>query len=215
VAWHLFLAANFARVGNTDNIRTIMERSLVRKEVLPFLLMFVVLIAATATLDALLHLFGLVWVGRWLGIPGALLILLSFIYSLRKRKKIHFGKPKALLTLHKALTWLGALMILVHAGIHVYAVLPWLALTAMMVNIISGMTGQYLLNRSRRYMAKKKAHYEKKGLSGDEVEEALWKDAIAFDLMKKWRAVHTPITVVFAALGVAHVLSIFMYWNWS
>jgi len=81
---------------------------------------------------------------------------LSFLYSLPKRKKIHFGKPKTLLTLHEVLAWLGSLMILVHAGIHVYAVLPWLALVAMMVNIISGMTGQYLLARSRRYIAEKK-----------------------------------------------------------
>jgi hypothetical protein len=192
-----------------------MKRSLVSKEVLPFLLMFVVLIAATAILDALLHLFGLVWVGRWLGIPGTLLILLSFLYSLRKRKKIRFGKPKALLTLHECLAWLGALMILVHAGIHVYAVLPWLALIAMIVNVISGMTGQYLLGRSRRYMAKKKAHYANEGLSDNEVEKALFWDAITFDLMKRWRAVHIPITVVFVVLSAAHVFSIFLYWNWN
>ncbi len=123
-----------------------MERSLISKKVMPFLLSFIALIAATAMIDALLHLSGFTWIGRWLGIPGLLLILLSFLYSMRKRKKIGFGKPKTLLKLHEILTWLGALMILVHAGIHVYNILPWLALVAMMVNIISGMTGQYLLD---------------------------------------------------------------------
>lgn len=52
---------------------------------------------------------------------------------MRKRKLIAIGKPKALLTLHETFTWLGALMILVHAGVHVYAILPWLELAAMMI----------------------------------------------------------------------------------
>lgn len=43
-----------------------MERSLIRKEVIPFLKMFGALILATAITDALLHMFDLVWVGRWL-----------------------------------------------------------------------------------------------------------------------------------------------------
>jgi hypothetical protein len=191
------------------------KRSLVSKEVLPFLVMFVALGVSTAILDALLHLFDLVWVGRYLGIPGTLLILLSFLYSMRKRKKISFGKPKTLLTLHQTFTWLGALMVLVHAGIHVYAILPWLALIAMMVNIISGMTGQFLLDRSRQYVAEKKAAYAERGLSEVAAEKELFWDAVTFDLMKKWRAVHFPITLVFSVLGLAHILSIFLFWEWK
>ena len=192
-----------------------MERSLISKKVLPFLLMFVALIATTIVLDALLHLLDLTWIGRWLGIPGTLLILLSFFYSMRKRKKISFGKPKTLLRLHETLTWLGALMILVHAGVHVYAILPWLALIAMMVNIISGMTGQYLLDRSRRYITEKKAGYTERGLTAEAAEKALFWDAVTFDLMKKWRAVHFPITLIFAVLGTTHIFSILLYWQWK
>ena len=118
-----------------------MERSLIRNEVLPFLLMFGSLILATIVTDALLHQFELAWIGRWLGIPGVILILLSFFYSLRKRKIISFGNPRTLLILHETLAWVGALMILVHAGIHIYTILPWLALIAMLINVISGMTG--------------------------------------------------------------------------
>lgn len=192
-----------------------MERSLIRKEVLPFLAMFGSLILATIIIDALLHQFELVWIGRWLGIPGVILILLSFFYSMRKRKVISFGKPKVLLTLHETLTWLGALMILVHAGIHIYTILPWLALLAMLVNVISGMTGKYLLDRSRRFMAEKKEVYAQQGLSEEETEKKLFWDATAFDLMKKWRAVHLPITLAFAVLGITHILSIFLFWEWK
>ena len=192
-----------------------MERSLIRKEVIPFLAMFGSLILATIIIDALLHQFEQVWIGRWLGIPGVILILLSFFYSMRKRKVISFGKPKVLLTLHETLTWLGALMILVHAGIHIYTILPWLALIAMLVNVISGMTGKYLLNRSRRFLAEKKEFYSQQGLSGEAIEKKLFWDATTFDLMKRWRAVHLPITLAFAVLGISHILSIFMFWEWK
>ena len=192
-----------------------MDRSLVRKEVIPFAMMFGGLILATVITDTLLHQFDLVWVGRWLGIPGTILILLSFFYSMRKRKMISYGKPKTLLILHETLTWLGALMILVHAGIHIYTILPWLALIAMMVNVISGMTGKYLLNRSRRFLAAKKDVYLQQGLPEAAVEKKLFWDATTFDLMKKWRVVHLPITLAFAVLGITHILSIFLFWEWK
>ncbi len=192
-----------------------MERSLIRKEVLPFLAMFGSLIATTIIADALLHQFDLVWIGRYLGIPGTILILLSFFYSLRKRKLISKGRPKTLLALHETLTWLGALMILVHAGIHIYAILPWLALIAMLVNVISGMTGKYLLDRSRRHLAEKKTLYTQRGLSEEAIERQLFWDATTFDLMKKWRAVHLPITLAFAVLGLTHIFSIFLFWQWQ
>lgn len=192
-----------------------MERSLISKEVVPFLLMFGTLILATIVSDALLHYFDLVWIGRYLGIPGTLLILLSLFYSMRKRKLVTFGKPKTLLMLHETLAWLGALMILVHAGIHVYAIVPWLALVAMLVNVLSGMTGKFLLDRSRRFVAEKKAAYANQGLPEDEVEKRLFWDATTFDLMKKWRAVHLPITLAFAVLGFTHIFSIFLFWQWK
>lgn len=192
-----------------------MEHSLVSKKVLPFIGLLVALFGATLIFDALLHQFDLVWIGRYLGIPGTLLILASFFYSMRKRKVVSVGKPKTLLRMHEIFTWLGALMILVHAGIHVYAILPWLALIAMLVNIVSGMTGQYLLDRSRQYIAEKKASYVERGLNEDLVERQLFWDAVAFDLMKRWRAVHFPITLVFAVLGITHILSIFLFWQWK
>ena len=192
-----------------------MDRSLISKEVIPFLLMFGTLILATIVGDALLHYFDLVWIGRYLGIPGTVLILLSLFYSMRKRKMVSFGKPKTLLKLHETLAWLGALMILVHAGIHVYAILPWLALVAMLVNVLSGMTGKFLLDRSRRFLAEKKAAYANQGLPEDEVEKRLFWDATTFELMKKWRAVHLPITLAFAVLGLTHIFSILLFWQWK
>ena len=192
-----------------------MNSSLIRKEVMPFMTMFGLLIVTTVIVDVVLHQFKLVWVGRWLGIPGVILIVLSFLYSMRKRNLIQFGKPKSLLTLHEALTWTGALMILIHGGIHIYTLLPWIALFFMLINIISGMTGTYLLRRSRLFIANKKTLISDAKLSELEKNERLFWDATTFELMKKWRTIHLPITFSFVALAIAHVLSVFVFWEWK
>ncbi len=192
-----------------------MERSILRREIFPFIALFGGLIIGALAIDLLLHQLDLVWLGRWLGIPGTLLILSSFFYSLRKRKKISFGKPKQLLVMHETLTWIGALMILVHAGIHIYTILPWLALFAMLVNVISGMTGKYLLDSSRRLLAEKASHYRRQGMDDEAIEHELFWDATVVDAMKQWRVVHLPITLAFAVLGLAHIISIFLFWQWQ
>ncbi|WP_295440639.1 hypothetical protein [uncultured Thiodictyon sp.] len=191
-----------------------MNRSIISAEVLPFLGRFGALVLATLIVDVFLHLLGLAWVGRYLGIPGTLLILLSFFYSMRKRKLIAIGRPKTLLRMHEVFTWLGALMILVHAGIHVYAILPWLALIALLVTVLSGMTGEYLLERGRRHLAAKRAEQAAAGLAPVAVEQEVFWDTVTVDAMKQWRTVHFPITLAFGVLGLAHILSILVFWQW-
>jgi len=162
-----------------------MKNSLFWKEVVPFFLTFALLMVATIIMDFLLHQFKLVWIGRYLGIPGTIFILLSFIYSLRKRKMIHIGNPKFLLNLHAFLTLFGVLLILVHAGVHFNAILPWLVVIAMLVNVISGLTGKFLLNRAQRYFSSKKADLLQQGMSTKAIEKEIFWDAVTFDLMKK------------------------------
>ena len=74
-----------------------MNDSLWKKHVIPFILMLLLLAIATLAGDYVLHQFNLVWVGRYLGIPGILLILGSLYYSVRKRKWARYGNPQTLL----------------------------------------------------------------------------------------------------------------------
>lgn len=129
-----------------------LKARLFQREVLPFVASFALLAMLALALDGLLHLFDLLWVGRWLGIPGTLLIIGSTAYSLRKRKLIRSGHPARLLRWHEGLAWLGSLLVLVHAGVHFNAILGWLAVWAMLINVGSGLTGKFLLDRSRRRM---------------------------------------------------------------
>jgi hypothetical protein len=192
-----------------------MTSSLWRRHVLPFAALLALLAAATLAGDYLLHRLNMVWLGRYLGIPGTILIIGSLTYSLRKRKVISSGNPKALLNLHEVAAWLGSLLVLIHAGVHFNSVLAWLATIAMGINVVSGLVGKVLLDRSRRHVQGKRENFQLRGLSRPDVEQAVFWDAVMLDAMTQWRKVHIPIFVAFAVLAIGHIVSSLLFWTWS
>ena len=190
------------------------ENSLWHRHILPFVTLTTLLAVVTLAGDYVLHRFNLIWVGRYLGIPGTLLIIFSLVYSLRKRKLISSSTPKTWLNRHEFCAWLGSAMVLVHAGIHLNAILPWLATVAMSVNVISGLVGKLLLGRAREHMQLTRAQYEARGLTPAQIEQKVFWDAVAVDTMKQWRTVHFPITAAFTVLALAHIASTLLLWGW-
>ena len=193
---------------------TSMKGNLLGREVVPFVVSFVTLTAVALLIDAILHALNAVWIGRYLGIPGTLLIVGSFAYSLRKRKLISVGRPVDLLRLHERMAWAGSLLVLVHAGIHFNAILAWLAVWAMLLNVGSGLTGKYLLQSSRKRLEQTRQQMEQEGLSADELDERMYWDSLTFDVVKQWRVVHYPITLAFAVLATAHIVAVLVFWSW-
>ena len=185
------------------------------REVLPFLLWLVLLAVATALIDLALHRLNLVWVGRYLGIPGVLIIIGSFGYSLRKRKLINSGDPVRWLRWHERMGWLGSLLVLVHAGVHFNAILGWLAIAAMLVNVGSGLTGKFLLERAGRRLQAARARMQDEGLSATELGQKLYWDSFTFDAVRAWRVIHFPIALAFGVLALAHIIAVFLFWGWK
>lgn len=192
-----------------------MKGSLLSREVLPFYLSLGVLAGAALLIDAILHVLQAVWIGRYLGIPGVLLIIFSFGYSLRKRRMTTAGNPVTLLRLHERMAWAGSLLILVHAGIHFNAILAWLAILAMLINVGSGLTGKFLLQRARKHLEAARLQLREEGLEARQIEERLHWDSVTFDVVKQWRVIHYPITLAFAGLATAHILGVFLFWGWK
>jgi len=121
-----------------------MHKSVAFKYILPFVQWFGLMVVIAIFIDYILHRLDLLSIGYWLSYPGTILIILSFIYSLRKRKIIESGSPKKLLSMHEYLAWAGSILILVHAGIHFNAILPWLGIIcrpATMMNRLQVNTG--------------------------------------------------------------------------
>lgn len=184
-----------------------MPQSLLARQVLPAVLGYLGLITATIVVDFALHKAGLRAIGLYLGPIGTALIALSFIYSLRKRKLISTGQPRKLLQLHETLSWTGALLVLVHAGVHVNAYVPWLAAIAMLVVVASGLTGQVLLKRATETLKAKRS-------APPVGEDTSILDATTVDIMKRWRVVHMPINAVFLVLMVTHIGSVLLFRHW-
>lgn len=192
-----------------------LKAHLFRREVLPFVGSLVLLAMSALALDGVLHVLDLRWIGRWLGIPGVLLIMASTAYSLRKRKLIQRGHPARLLRWHEWLAWIGSLLVLVHAGVHFNAILGWLAVAAMLINVASGLTGKFLLDRARHRMELARERMRSRGVPEQELDDQLYWDSLTFDAVKQWRVVHFPITLAFTVLALAHIVAIFMFWGWQ
>lgn len=190
-----------------------MHRSLIARQVAPAVAGYLGLIAATILFDFALHRAGLLWIGSYLGPIGTALIALSFLYSLRKRKKIELSTPKKLLDLHQTLSWVGALLVLIHAGIHFNGLIPWLAVVAMLVVVASGFTGTILVRQSTEILKAQKVQAAEGGGS-DGGEDNLVLDAMTLDLMKKWRMAHMPINAVFLSLFAIHLGTVVLFWHW-
>lgn len=184
------------------------------KNILFFILIYFALIASAALLHFFMQSTGLKWILRYLGIAGTFLILISFVYSLRKRKIINFGKAKTLLNIHEALAWTGSLLILLHAGFEFDAVIPRMAVIAMLIVVASGITGKYLLKGARESIKNKRAELKARNLSDEEIDKELFELSLIADKMQMWRTVHIPLTVIFAALALLHIITILLFWRW-
>jgi len=184
-----------------------MKNGIILKDVIPFILWFSIMIFSAIILDFVLHFFDIVFIGRYLGFLGTFTILISFFYSLKKRKLIGFGTPKGLLDFHEYLALSGSIMILVHAGIHVHSILPWLAILILIINVASGLVGKYILHQANQTMINRKLKLKNSGLSDEEITKKIFWDTITVDSMKKWRKIHLPITYFLGLFSLIHIIS--------
>jgi hypothetical protein len=191
-----------------------MLNSVLFSRVLPLAFSYFLLVAATFSLDFILHSAGLAWTGRYLGVAGTLIVAFSFGYSARKNKIIGHGPLKHFLKLHCNAGWFGTLLILVHSGIHFNALLPWLATGLMMVVTASGHVGQYLVRRIREEVKCKKQQYGIAADRTDALEQQQFWDAVTVSAFEKWRFIHMPLVTFLVALTFLHVVSITMFMNW-
>ena len=91
-----------------------MWKSVLIQRTVPLTVSYLLLIIAAISLDYLLHVAHLAWIGRYMGFAGTAFLIFSFGYSARKNKLIRNGTMKFFLWLHCKAGWIGTLMILLH-----------------------------------------------------------------------------------------------------
>ena len=154
-------------------------------------------------------------IGRYFGIIGTVLIIASFTYSMKKRKLLTIGSPKMFLQSHEVLGWIGALMVLVHGGIHFNALIPWLAMISMLVVVASGLTGKFLLKDAKEQLKENEQRLRALGTPEPEIEQELLSHSLLIGTMQQWRKIHMPLSMIFFGLASLHIIITLLFWRWQ
>ena len=185
------------------------------KNIFPSITVYLSLIGGAILCDYILHRAGLMTIGRYFGIFGTVLIIASFIYSMKKRKLLSIGSSKMFLQSHEVLGWIGALMVLVHGGIHFNAVIPWLAMFSMLVVVASGLTGKFLLKDAKEQLKENEQRLRSLGISEPEIEQELLSHSLLVGTMQQWRKIHMPLSMIFFGLASLHIIITLLFWRWQ
>jgi hypothetical protein len=143
--------------------------------------------------------------GHVLGWIGLLLILLVLAYPFRKRHKPGQRWSKSLFQVHIVGGLAGPLLILLHAGAHLHAIIPVLAMVTMGLVVLSGIVGQALHALALHSMNEQRRLLLHQGLPEPEVETRLHVLAKQEETFRLWQVVHGPLTVTFVALAILHI----------
>lgn len=144
--------------------------------------------------------------GHVVGWVGLAVIMLVFVYSLKKRYGLKLGTPRGWLRVHVVAGVLGPLLILVHSGTHFHALVPLVTMGIMAIVVISGIVGQAIHVLALRTLNQQRRRFIEEGLTPDVVDERLDELASQEELFRWWRAIHAPLTITFVVLVALHVL---------
>lgn len=155
--------------------------------------------------------FGHTQIGHIVGWAGLGVILLVFVYSVKKRFVRKAGWPKGWFWVHKIAGVLGPVLILIHAGPHFHALIPILALLAMVIVVVSGVIGVAVHRKAVVLLKDTRSELLSEGLSKDDVEDRLHDLASGEEAFRVWQIIHTPMVMLFLALVIAHVLGVLYF----
>ena len=144
--------------------------------------------------------------GHLMGWIGLASVLLVFIYPIKKRMSRNHRWPRGWFRIHIAAGVIGPLVILLHSGAHLHAVVPLLALAAMVVVVVSGIIGQGVHYLAVRTLNDKRRQLQEEGLAIEEIDLRLHRMAAQEEAFRLWQSIHAPMTVMFLVLTAMHLI---------
>lgn len=144
--------------------------------------------------------------GHLMGWIGLGIILLVFVYPIKKRLSRNHRWPRGWFQVHMVAGVIGPLLILLHSGAHVHALVPLLALAAMVVIVVSGIVGQGVHYLALRTLNDRRRQLHEEGLGSDEIDLRLHRMAAQEEAFRLWQSIHAPMTLLFLVLTAMHVI---------
>ncbi|MDE3049529.1 MAG: hypothetical protein KGJ48_06460, partial [Nitrospirota bacterium] len=144
--------------------------------------------------------------GHLVGWVGLAVILLVFVYPIRKRIGRNRMWPRRWFQVHMVAGVVGPLLIVLHAGAHLHALVPILAMVAMGIVTLSGIIGQAVHYLALRTLNEERRQFLQQGVSRDEAEASLHDEASREETFRVWQLIHAPMTLMFMVLVALHVI---------
>jgi len=144
--------------------------------------------------------------GHVTGWVGLAVILFVFVYPIRKRVDRNRTWPRGWFQVHMVVGVVGPLLIVLHAGAHLHALVPILAIVAMGIVALSGIIGQAVHYLALRTLNEERRQFLQQGVSQDEAEARLHDVASREEAFRVWQLIHAPMTLMFMVLVVLHVI---------
>lgn len=183
----------------------------VRSRLMAVIAVSVAAVMSALAFEALLSLdkvtpFGHTGYGHGVGWAGLIITLLVFVYPIRKRISPSHRWPRGWFRVHMVAGVLGPLLIFIHSGAHYHAVVPILAMSSMVVVVVSGIVGQLVHAFSLRSLNAHRHALQHQGLSEDEVDAQVHGMASQEESFRLWQAIHAPMTLMFLVFALLHVV---------
>ncbi|MDP1948416.1 MAG: hypothetical protein Q8L77_13050 [Nitrospirota bacterium] len=144
--------------------------------------------------------------GHVTGWIGLAVILLVFLYPIRKRAGQNRMWPRGWFQIHMVAGVVGPLLIVLHAGAHLHALVPILAMVSMGIVALSGIIGQAVHYLALRTLNEERRQLLEQGVSPGEAEVRLHDVASREETFRVWQLIHAPMTLLFMVLVVLHVV---------
>lgn len=144
--------------------------------------------------------------GHATGWIGLAVILLVFVYPVRKRIERNRPWPKRWFQVHMLAGVVGPLVIVLHSGAHLHALVPILAMGAMGIVALSGIIGEAVHYLALRTLNEERRALLQQGVSLEEVEVRLHDMASREETFRMWQLIHAPMTLMFMVLVAVHII---------
>lgn len=149
--------------------------------------------------------FGHTQVAHLVGWTGLIFIGLTFVYPFKRWMYPNQVWSQRWFHVHIVFGILGPLVIFVHAGAHFHAWVPIMALIAMVLVVMSGITGQALHYLAFRTLYERRHELAFEGMTEEAIDAHLHDLALQEETLRWWKCLHGPFTWSFVSLTLLHI----------
>jgi len=158
--------------------------------------------------------FGHSQIAHFVGWIGLAFIGLTFVYPFKRWRHPNQVWPHRWFQVHMIFGLIGPGIIFIHSGAHFHAWVPIMSVIAMMLVVMSGITGQALHYVAFRHLYEQRHELAAQGMAEENIEAHLHELALEEEVLRWWKCFHWPLTWTFVGFTLLHIGGILYFGGW-